>query len=178
MRIAGAAAALATATALLLLPVAGAAAQISDDVSLSVTPAVTEVVLGESFDVTIEVTNNGTERTPPLVIHIDITDPASASSVDPEDWTSTLTQIFGVVEPDQTGTVTWTLQPISPGAYSVYAVALSPGVDNSAISNIATVRVADQRSLNPGGILPVAIAAPTVIGALLAYRTRRYRGRG
>ncbi|MDH4076217.1 MAG: hypothetical protein OEW29_09800, partial [Acidimicrobiia bacterium] len=67
----------------------------------------------------------------------------------------------------------WQLQPISPGTYSIYAVALSAGVDNTTVSNIATVDVADQRSLNPGGILPVAIAAPAITGGLLALQTRR-----
>lgn len=45
-------------------------------------------------------------------------------------------------------------------------------------ADIATVDVADQRTLDPGGILPVALATPTLIGGLLAVQTRRnHRGR-
>ena len=129
----------------------GATAQISEPVTVTVNPSSTDVVLGESFDITIDVANTGAEATPPLVIHVDITDPTSQRSVDPEDWTSTLSRTVGAVEAGRTDTLTWTLQPISPGTFSVYAVALSPGIDNSSISNIVDIDVADQRSLDPGG---------------------------
>ena len=157
-----------------LLQVA-ASAQITGTVDVTVHPTTEQVVLGESFEIDIDITNNGTGATPPLVIHIDITDPTSDSSVDPEDWTSTLSKTTGVIEAGQTHSVTWSLQPISPGTYSIYAVALSPGIDNSTISNIVTIEVADQRSLNPGGILPVALATPTIVGVILVFQTRRNR---
>lgn len=159
---------------LLLVPMA-AGAQIGDAVTVAISPTDNPVVLGESFEVTIDVTNNGGEATPPLVIHIDITDPRAEGSVDPEDWTSTLSKAIGEVDAGATRTLTWRLQPISRGTFSLYAVALSPGVDNTTVSNIVTVDVADRRSLDPGGILPVAVAAPAITGGLLALQTRRRR---
>lgn len=158
--------------AAVFLPVA-ATAQIDTGVTVAVDPASDEVVLGDSFEISVAVANTADAPTPPLAIHIDITDPASDGSVDPEDWTSTLTKSLGAVDPGTARTLTWTLQPISAGRYSIYAVALSSGGDDGALSNIATVTVDDQRSLDPGGILPVAIAMPSVIGGLLLFRLRR-----
>lgn len=146
-------------------------ARIADTISVVVDPAEQAVVLGESMDLRITVTNDGAEASPPLVVHIDITDPTDSASVDPEDWSPTLSKTIGVVGPSETATVDWTIQPISAGQFSLYAVALAPGADTVASSNILAVAVDDQRSLNPGGILPVAIAVPAMVGALLLIQT-------
>jgi uncharacterized membrane protein len=150
---------------------------LGDTVDLVVEPTSVDVVLGQDLDLTISVTNVGSDPTPPLLVHIDITDPEKASSVDPEDWTATLSKPIGALESGATRTVDWRIQPISGGTFALYAVALSPGVDAVAASNVVTVDVADQRSLDPNGILPVAIAAPAVVGALLVVQTQRTRRR-
>ena len=158
-----------------------AGAQIDGAVTVIVEPRSASAVLGEHLDLAVQVTNNGSEPTPPLVIHLDITDPDNAGSVDPEDWTSTLTKPLGVLEAGQSRTVDWRIQPISGGSFATYAVALAPGVAELAGSNVVTVEVADRRSLNPDGILPVAIAVPALIGALLLAQTslgRRRRHHG
>ena len=107
-----------------------AGAQIDGSVTVTVEPRSASAVLGEHLDLAIEVTNNGSEPTPPLVIHLDITDPDNADSVDPEDWTSTLTKPLVVLEAGQTRTVDWRIQPISSGSFATYAVALAPGWPN------------------------------------------------
>ncbi len=153
---------------------------LAETVTVIVDPPSSSVVLGEAIDLSVAVTNGGPAASPPLVVHIDITKPDQATSVDPEDWTSTLSKPIGVLEPGQTVVVDWNIQPISAGTFATYAVALAPGVDNIAASNVAEVRVADQRSLNPGGILPVAIGAPALVGGLLLaqmYFARRGRRR-
>ena len=152
-----------------------AAAQLSENVTLTIDPATSSVVLGQDLDLVVTVTNTGSTATPPLIVHIDITKPDQATSVDPEDWTPTLSKSAGVVGPGQNVTVAWNIQPISSGTFATYAVALSAGVDTIAASNVLEVQVADQRSLNPGGILPVAIAAPGIIGALLIAQLRLAR---
>jgi len=145
------------------------------DVTLTLAPASNPVVLGEAFDVRVTVTNTGSDPTPSLVIHVDVTDPTSAKSVDPEDWTSTLSKTIGVVGPGESTTLEWHLQPISPGDFSLYAVALSADAHDAVTSNVATVGVIDHRSLNPGGILPVAIGVPALLGFLLLIRIRPRR---
>ena len=159
--------------ALAVVVVRPARADIVDTVSVRVEPAANSIRLGRSFDLHITVTNNGKTPSPPLVIHLDITDPDSSTSVDPEDWTETLSKTVGVVAPGKSVTVDWTLQPISSGTFAAYAVALSPGVDNAASSNIASVEVTGGRTLNSGGILFVSLGMPGLVGALLLLRMRR-----
>ena len=64
-------------------------------------------------------------------------------------------------------TVRWEIQPISGGNFTVYAVALAAGSGNVTASGATLISVDEQRSLNPEGVLPVALAAPVVVGGLL-----------
>lgn len=155
-----------------LVPAVAGATQLADTVSITIDPPNIDVVLGENFDLTVTVSNTGTEPTPPLVAHLDITDPEQSTSVDPEDWTPRLSQTIGPIAAGESVTVSWNLQPISPGTFATYAVVLSPGVDTIAASNVVEVRVSDQRTLNPGGILPVSLAAPSIVGVLLLMQMR------
>jgi hypothetical protein len=147
-----------------------AAAESLAEVVVALDPTSHSVVLGEAFTVQVTVTNEGDQATLPLVLHVDITDPEKSTSVDPEDWTSTLSKAIGIVDSGSSLTVDWELQPISGGDFAVYAVVLSGGAETLSASNVLTVAVQDQRSLNPGGILPVAIGAPAVVGSLLALQ--------
>lgn len=153
--------------------VAGAAP--GGEVTVILEPDGSSVVLGGSERLSITVTNTGDEASAPLAVHLDVTDPAESWSVDPEDWTATLTKPVGVLAAGETAVVDWEIQPISPGTFSVYAVVLSTELDTVAASNVMRISVADERSLNPGGILPVAIGAPTVVGALLVVQLRMSR---
>ena len=163
--------------AVLSLP-RGAGAGIGEDLTVTISQASTEVLLGDTFDVRIDVTNTGAAPTSSLVVHIDITDPTSAESVDPEDWTSTLSKPIGALGSGESTHVEWQLQPISPGRFTLYAVSLSAAEDTTAISNVVTVDVTDRRTLNPEGILPVAIGVPLLIGGLLALQIGRTRRAG
>lgn len=82
--------------------------------------------------------------------------------VDPEDWTSTLTQAIGVVPARASTTLAWSLQPISAGSYAIYAVALSTSDPGVGVSNAATALVASNRPSNPEGVLPAVIGGPVV----------------
>ena len=63
------------------------------------------------------------------------------------------------------------MQPISSGQFVLYAVALTPGASDVASSNVLAIDVTEQRSLNPEGILPVAIAGPVIVGGLWLLQT-------
>ncbi|MEZ5096544.1 MAG: hypothetical protein R2731_10730 [Nocardioides sp.] len=149
------------------------------EVVIEVSPASSQLVLGGSVDLTVRVTNSGSTASAPMVLHLDVTDVAAPGSVDPEDWTTTLTKPLGVVAPGATESVRWRVQPISGGAFSVYAVALPDraGVDGRvASSNLALIQAATRRSLNPQGVLPVSLAVPGLVGILLLRSVRRRRG--
>ena len=148
-----------------------ASAQSLENIEVIVDPVQSEVVLGETIDIEITVRNHSTEPTELLVVHIDITEPASSSSVDPEDWTSTLSKQVGVIEAGAGKVVRWRVQPISGGQFVLYAVALTPGASDVASSNVLAIDVIERRSLNPEGILPVAIAGPVIVGGLWLLQT-------
>lgn len=157
---------------------APATAQSADDLSVVVEPAAMRLVLGENADISVSVSNHADAPTSALIVHLDITDPLQSTSVDPEDWTSTLSKPVGVLGPGDTAVVTWNVQPISPGTFWLYVVALSPHTEIVSASTVTRVDVDDERSLNPDGILPVAIAVPGIVGALfLAQLTSTRRGR-
>ena len=151
------------AAALTAAPAAGASGP--ESVELIRSPAQATIRLGETIDLEVTVTNTSDGPTEELAIHIDVTDPGSRSSVDPEDWTSTLTRFVGPIDPGATVTARWEIQPISGGTFTVYAVALAAGSRNLTASGATLITVDEQRSLNPEGV-PVALAAPLLVGGL------------
>jgi len=163
---------IAVLTAVLLGPLS-AVAQIPPSLELSIEPTSINTTLGQTETVSVTVTNSANVSVGPLAVHIDITDPSSESSVDPEDWTPTLTQEVRELAAGESDTVVWEIQPISSGSFSVYVVALLPGSAELAVSKAVVVNVESSRVLNPQGILPVAVASPLLIGALLIVNLRR-----
>lgn len=159
---------------MLAVPAAG---QTGGSIQVEVSPTRIDATLGDSFDIEVTVTNLSDDATASLVAHIDITDPAQSTSVDPEDWTETLSQTIGVIPPGGTQSASWTLQPISPGSFSLYAVALSRDNDQVQASSATIIDVAFVQTLNPEGVLPVVVAGPIVVGALLSMVVRRNRVR-
>jgi len=144
---------------------------------VSVTPDRVRTSVGESVELLVTVASPATGPTPETVVHLDITDPVQEMSVDPEDWTTTLTQAVPPVETGKPTSVSWTIAPPSAGDFLLYAVAVDPnaGVEPTqiAVSNGVPVHVAERRPFNPQGILPLAIAVPALIGAVLIWRRRR-----
>ena len=162
------------------VPGTSAAADVkSGQLIVSVAPEQVSTSVGTSVDVIVTVTNTDTEPTPKLAIHLDITDPKMDGSVDPEDWTPTLTLSSGEIGPGKQVTESWTIIPISGGDFVLYAVAIdaNAGVEPAtlAVSNGVPVHVDEKRSVNPQGVLPLAIAMPTLIGMALLWRHRRLR---
>lgn len=148
-----------------------------DSVSVRVEPASASVDLGQDLVLHVIVANAGSQPTTPLVVHLDITDPSRTTSVDPEDWTSTLSRKVDPVPAGGSSTLDWRVQPIGGGAFLAYVVALEPGGTGLVTSNAVRVDVGHQRTLNPGGILAVAIGVPLLVGGLLLAQLRRSRRR-
>ncbi len=159
-----------TATALAAAPPTEAG-----DITVVMSPERSDVDLGDSIDLRIMVSNSSSSDRDDLVVHLDVVSPDREGSVDPEDWTATLTQPIGTLAAKASTTIDWTIQPISPGTFLVYGVVLAADGPGVAPSNVMTVSVTDRRSLNPQGVLPVAIIVPLAVGLLLADRLRRQR---
>lgn len=161
----------------MILMIAAPAAARQDGIEVTVTPATAAFDLGTMLDVGVTVTNHTDTPLVGFVVHLDITDPNTPGSVDPEDWTATLTKDLPAVAPGTTTTVPWTLQPIAGGGFSVYAVVMRGGDPAIHASGAALVDVAERRSLNPRGVLPVALGMPFVILVTLAGRRRQRAAR-
>ncbi|MDH3678440.1 MAG: hypothetical protein OEV40_00695 [Acidimicrobiia bacterium] len=169
------AAAVGAALWMLAVPTAAFAQSADQPVAVTVEPAAVTVELGEQVDIAVTITNTSPDSIEGLVAHLDITSLGSAGSVDPEDWTATLSKSVGSLHSGSAATVWWAVQPIAPGDFVLYAVALRPDDHTVAVSSATTITVADRRTLNPQGILPVAIAVPAALGVVLADRWRRDR---
>lgn len=145
------------------------------DVIIDVSPSVIDIDLGDRTDIELTITNTGNEPLSDAFAHIDVVDLDSEESADAEDWSSVLNRSIPTIAPGESATITWDIQPITPGTYTLYAVALSADSAAVAVTDTVTINVADKRSLNPNGILPVAVGAPLLVGAALAFRFRRHR---
>lgn len=166
--------ALATIAAALTLVLLGPAAHAADDLDIQASPSIIDIDLGDLTNIELTITNNTENTISDAVAHIDIVDLSTDGSADAEDWSSTLNKPVPLIPPGESATLSWDIQPITPGTYSLYAVALDPNSTAVAVTDTVTINVTDKRSLNPNGILPVAIAIPTLVGLALATRHRRH----
>lgn len=133
-----------------------------------------ETEVGARSMVRVEVSNNGDTATGRLALHVDITDPSSKTSVDPEDWTPELTHPVGPIGAGQTIMETWPIVPISGGEFVMYAVVLEMDAGSIsrpiAISEGLAIKVAEVRSFNPEGVTPIAVAIPGLFALALIWR--------
>lgn len=171
----------ASALAAATLALAAAASATAAPV-VSVTPASQDAEVGAPFRVTATITNPDTESSAPLTAHLEIIDPTRAGSVDAEDWVPDLNTPVGRLAPGTSKDITWELVPISGGTFAVYVVTLPEASGATAGQRVASsdaipVAVAEVRTLNAGGALPVSLAVPlALLFGLLALRLRARRG--
>ena len=144
------------------------------DGSLAIELDTSEVstLTGDRFTITSTVTNPGSDTTPDLVISLNFTSLDGGTYVDPEDWSPQRTQYVEPIEPGATVSQTWTVNPVLEGQIAAYIVVISDTTETAiqplGLSPVVHLDVGAQKSLNPGGVAPVAIAVPGALAALLA----------
>ncbi|HLB26449.1 MAG TPA: hypothetical protein VJN32_02280 [Dehalococcoidia bacterium] len=154
------------------------------EVAISVSKSEVSALTGDRFTFTTEITNSGSEATPPLIANLNFVSLDESTYIDPEDWSPRRTVNIAPVGPASSVRQSWTVNPILKGDVAVYVVVLpdSPGVAGAGplvASPAVHVRVGEQRSLNPGGVLPVVLAVPGVLAlAFAGLRVGRARARG
>jgi uncharacterized membrane protein len=150
-------------------------------VELSLSRAQVSTRLGESFDFTSTVTNMGSKPLTGLVAHLNVVGLSRDIYVDPEDWSEERTKRLPRLPPGRSADISWSMKAVTGGDAAIYVVVLpgkspSAAPDGLAVSPALDVRIAERRTLNPGGILPLAIGVPALLGLLsLAVRVRRAR---
>jgi len=143
------------------------------DITVSVSKSEMSVLTGETFTFTSEITNSGSEATPPLIANLDFVAIDQSTYVDPEDWSPERTLSVAPIAAGSSATQTWIVKPVLAGDVAVYVVVLPEppalaGAGPLAASPAIPVHVAEHRTLNPGGVLPVVLAVPAVLALAFA----------
>jgi hypothetical protein len=164
---------LATLVVALLVPVA---AQAADGVSVQVDRTRISTKLGKKFVFESTISNRGTTAASGLIAHLNILSLRNGPYVDPEDWSSSRTRYLATIPAGESTTITWHMQAVNAGTFGIYVSVLpDSGVARPPTSGPTIhLSVASRRTLNSGGILPLALGIPAFLGLLtLGIRYRR-----
>jgi thiamine pyrophosphate-dependent acetolactate synthase large subunit-like protein len=152
--------------------VAAEPAAAAPEVSMSRAAVATRI--GSDFRFSAAVANRGTAPLAGLVAHLDVVSRDPDVYVDPEDWSSERTRYLAPIAPGAAVTLPWTVKAVNAGRFDVYVVVLGAGPPVAGPALHA--RVAQRRTLDAGGVVPLAIGLPALLGAaLLVVRARRPR---
>lgn len=160
------------AAALALVPVASAG-----DVVVSSDRTRLSTSLGESFAFTTTVANRGTVPTGTLVAHLNVLSLKPGTYVDPEDWSADRTHYLSPITPGGFRTVRWQVKAVNGGSLAAYVTVVpQSGAGTPTTGPALRFDVASQKTLDAGGILPIALAVPGGIALLaLGVGVRRRR---
>jgi hypothetical protein len=137
--------------------------------------------LGDSFGFDSRITNSGRKPLLGLVAHLNIVALSKGVYVDPEDWSSSRTHYLPDLGPGESTDVSWNVQSVNGGRFAVYVVVLRGAAPTSSpegptVSPALAVRVTERKTINSGGVLPLALGVPVLLGFLtLGLRVRRDR---
>ncbi len=139
------------------------------DLQISISMDSKTVKTGDSLNFDTVVTNAGTEKSPPVIVAMNIINLSKTGDVvDPEDWSPERTQYVGSLPPGKSSTLSWQVNAVLDGNYMVYIVAIpepeSEGTSTQAVASRGLhLSVTKFTRLNPGGVLPYAIGVPVVV---------------
>jgi hypothetical protein len=152
-----------------LLVVSGAAPSLAGAaVSVSADRTDVSTSIGHDFTFSTRVDNKGSTSTPPLVAHLNVLSLRPGVYVDPEDWSSRRTVFLGPVPGRGSRSITWKVKAVNSGDIGIYVAVLpqSGAAEPPVTSETIHVRIAQRRTLNSGGILPLAAGIPALLAAL------------
>jgi hypothetical protein len=148
----------------------------ADSVSVTVAPAQIATTLGGKFAFTSTITNNGATDARGLIAHLNVLSLRNGTYVDPEDWSANRTRYLDPIPPGQSLTLTWRMQAVNDGDFGIYVAVLpdSGAPVPPATSPTIHLDVAERKTLNAGGIVPLVLGIPAALGLLaLGVRIRR-----
>lgn len=158
---------------------AGVAGAASNGVSVTVDRSEVSTKLGDKFGFHSTITNRGSKPATGLVAHLNVLSFRAGVYVDPEDWSSRRTRYLAPIPVGRSVTINWGLHAVNHGSFGAYVAVLpqsgSPGPPTTGPA--IHVAVAERKTLNSGGILPLALGIPAFVG-LLALSLRVRRGPG
>ena len=164
------------AAVVLVVPVDASAA---DLLGVRVDRTRIETQLGDKFDFRTTITNEGSTAARGYIAHLNVLSYDSGVYVDPEDWSGQRTRYLQPLPPGDSSTITWRMQAVNAGRFAVYIAVLpqTRGGGRPTTGPVIAIAVAERTTLNSGGILPLALGVPALLGAVwLGLRMRRRRG--
>ena len=166
------AAGLIVAALLLGAPAAGAATAPPE---ITLDRGAVAIRLGKSFAFTSTLAA-GSAPTGPLVAHLNVVSLDPAEYVDPEDWSTERTRYLDPVEAGGSRSIRWSVKAVSAGPIAIYVTAVPAGGSGPiAVGPPLHVQVADRRTLNSGGVVPLALAVPAAVSVIAVAARRRAR---
>jgi hypothetical protein len=137
-----------------------------------------ETELGHTFDFRTTITNEGTGVARGYVAHLNVLSYDPGVYVDPEDWSGHRTRYLGPIATGGSTPITWRMQAVNDGRFAVYVAVLpQAGGNRPTTGPVIAVTVAKRTTINSGGILPLALGVPALLGiAWLGLRMQRRRG--
>jgi hypothetical protein len=153
------------------LVVAGPAAAAPE---LSMSRGRVETRIGTDFRFRTTISNPSAAPVEGLIAHLDVVSSDPGVYVDPEDWSSERTRYLPPVAPGASIVVPWSVKAVNAGRFAVYVVVLGRG--RPLAGPALDARVAERRTIDAGGVLPLAVGLPALLGlTLLGVRARRPR---
>ena len=171
-------AAVACVTLVAALVGARAATAAGEELGVRVSTTRIAASLGDKLRFATVVENDGATTTP-LVAHMTVFSLEDGTYVDPEDWSSERTKYLAPLRAAGSRAITWSVQAVNDGSFGVSIEVLPrTGTGTPAIGPTVRLDVAKRDTLDAGGILPLALGVPALLGLLTAgVRVRRRRGR-
>jgi hypothetical protein len=155
-------------TLLVALVFAGGAGAQTEPASVTVDRGQISAGLGDDFGFQTTIENPAGTSTTALIAHLNILSLRDGVYVDPEDWSSQRTVYLGAIPAGESRTIKWSLKAVNGGSFAAYVAVLPQNSPARAPTTSPTVEieVAERKTLNAGGILPLALGIPALLGLL------------
>ena len=138
--------------------------------AVTVSPSRTEVStsIGRNFTFSTRVANRASAPTQPLVAHLNVLSLRPGVYVDPEDWSSRRTVFIGSIPARGSRSIDWKAKAVNSGDIGIYVAVLPQSGEAVPPVTSPTIHVGigQRRTLNSGGILPLAAGIPAALAAL------------
>ena len=158
------------------LALAGPAVSSSNPIAVTVDRTTISTSLGHKFSLQSRIANNGGSAVSGLIAHLNVLSLRPDVYLDPEDWSSHRTRYLPAIPAGGSVTITWKMQAVNAGSIGVFIAVLPRNGEPKppATGPIVHVSIARRKTLNSGGILPLALGIPGLLAALsLGLRVRR-----
>jgi ABC-type transport system involved in multi-copper enzyme maturation permease subunit len=130
---------------------------------ISINKEYTQATAGDKIEFETVVKNPGSETVSNVVVALNVHNLGKGEAIDPEDWSPERTQYIEEIEPGASVPLQWTVYAVFRGKYLVYTtVVQKPAGPQATVRPVASsginLTIQTDTSMNPGGMLPVALA--------------------